>query len=144
MSISDRLAALMRRRGIRSQSQLARISGVPQSSIHRILARGDDYSVGTATLRKLAIALDSSVAWLTEGAEVMSAQAGQRISLGAAAPPAEPLHDGDMIEAMSILQRLSPDERRKVIAVLRLLRASQPDADTQAEASNDADMANSR
>lgn len=129
MNISSRLAALMRRRGIRSQSQLARISGVPQSSIHRILTRGEDYSVGTVTLRKLAGALDSSVAWLTEGAEVMSAHAGQRISLGAQPPPAtKTLDDGDMIEAVYILQRLSPDERRKVIAVLRLLRGT-PEAD---------------
>ena len=131
MNISSRLAALMRRRGIRSQSQLARISGVPQSSIHRILTRGEDYSVGTVTLRKLAGALDSSVAWLTEGAEVMSVHAGQRISLGPQPPAAKALDDGDMIEAVSILQRLSPEERRKVVAVLRLLRGN-ADAEPQA------------
>ncbi len=126
MTISDRLAALMRRRGIRSQSQLARISGVPQSSIHRILVRGEDYAAGTATLRKLAQALDSSVAWLAEGTEVMSSFAGQRLSLGGhggnvttAGPDEE--QDGDVLEVIHIFRRLSADERRKVLALLRLL-----------------------
>ncbi|MEI2415477.1 helix-turn-helix transcriptional regulator [Orrella sp. JC864] len=123
MTISDRLTALMRRRGIRSQSQLARISGVPQSSIHRILSRGENYSVGTGTLRKLAAALDTSVAWLSEGTEVLSPRGGRRLSLGVAeaAREADENQDGDVLEAIHIFQRLSPDERRKVLAVLRLL-----------------------
>jgi hypothetical protein len=41
MSLSQRLRTLMRWRGIHSQNQLARLSGVPQSCIHRILTRED-------------------------------------------------------------------------------------------------------
>ncbi|WYX32899.1 helix-turn-helix transcriptional regulator [Achromobacter denitrificans] len=57
----------MRWRGIKSQNQLARISGVPQSCIHRILTREDCYSPSRITLQRLARALDTSVPWLTDG-----------------------------------------------------------------------------
>lgn len=68
MSLSERLRALMRWRGIPSQNQLARLSGVPQSCIHRILTRPEDrYSPSRATLVSLARALDTSVPWLTDG-----------------------------------------------------------------------------
>ncbi|MFJ0761717.1 helix-turn-helix transcriptional regulator, partial [Bordetella bronchiseptica] len=67
MSQADRLRALMRWRGISSQNQLARISGVPQSTIHRILARGDAYAPTRATLERLARALHTTVPWLSDG-----------------------------------------------------------------------------
>ncbi|CFU63458.1 DNA-binding protein [Bordetella pertussis] len=57
----------MRWRGISSQNQLARISGVPQSTIHRILARGDAYAPTRATLERLARALHTTVPWLSDG-----------------------------------------------------------------------------
>lgn len=67
MSLSQRLRALMRWRGIHSQNQLARLSGVPQSCIHRILTREDRYSPARNTLVRLARALGTSVPWLTDG-----------------------------------------------------------------------------
>jgi hypothetical protein len=67
MSLAKRLRALMRWRGIHSQNQLARISSVPQSCIHRILTRADGYSPSRATLIRLAAALDTSVPWLSDG-----------------------------------------------------------------------------
>ena len=57
----------MRWRGIKSQNQLARISGVPQSCIHRILNRGDHYWPDRRTVLRLAEALDTSAVWLTDG-----------------------------------------------------------------------------
>lgn len=57
----------MRWRGIHSQNQLARLSGVPQSCIHRILTREDRYSPARNTLVRLARALGTSVPWLTDG-----------------------------------------------------------------------------
>lgn len=57
----------MRWRGIHSQNQLARLSGVPQSCIHRILTREDRYSPSRNTLVRLARALNTSVPWLTDG-----------------------------------------------------------------------------
>lgn len=67
MSLAQRLSALMRWRGIKSQNQLARISGVPQSCIHRILNRGDHYWPDRRTVLRLAKALDTSAVWLTDG-----------------------------------------------------------------------------
>jgi len=67
MSLAQRLRALMRWRGIHSQNQLARISRVPQSCIHRILTREDRYSPSRGTLLRLATALETSVPWLTDG-----------------------------------------------------------------------------
>jgi len=69
MSLAQRLRALMRWRGIHSQNQLARISRVPQSCIHRILTREDRYSPSRGTLLRLATALETSVPWLTDGVQ---------------------------------------------------------------------------
>ena len=110
----------MKRRGIKSQSQLARISGVPQSSIHRILARGDAYSPERPTLRKLAVALNTSVPWLADGVEVVDTRppcTRQNAPAGESLPA-----DGYIIEAAAILADLDPDDRRKIVAVLRLLQ----------------------
>jgi len=127
MTISARLKALMRVRGIRSQNQLARIAGVSQSSIHRILAHGDGYNAERQTLRKLAAALNSSVPWLAEGVETTQPWRGLADSpqpKPAAEPAAE--SDGYLIEATSILGRLSSDERKRIVAVLRLLDRRPP------------------
>ncbi|MGE8675868.1 MAG: helix-turn-helix domain-containing protein [Achromobacter kerstersii] len=87
MSLAKRLRALMRWRGIHSQNQLARISSVPQSCIHRILTRADGYSPSRATLIRLAAALDTSVPWLSDG--VISAVEPHGVSHGV--PHAVPL-----------------------------------------------------
>lgn len=71
MTLDLRLQALMRRRGIKSQSQLARLAGVSQSSIHRILLASPGYTPTRGTLVRLAHALDSSASWLSEGAAVL-------------------------------------------------------------------------
>lgn len=91
MSLAKRLRALMRWRGIHSQNQLARISSVPQSCIHRILTRADGYSPSRATLIRLAAALDTSVPWLSDG--VISAVEPHGVSHGVphAVPHAVPL-----------------------------------------------------
>jgi len=57
----------MRWRGIHSQNQLSRLSGVPQSCIHRILTREDHYSPARNTVVRLAQALGTSASWLTDG-----------------------------------------------------------------------------
>jgi len=125
MTISARLKALMRVRGIRSQNQLARIAGVSQSSIHRILVHGEDYNAERRTLRKLAKALDSSVPWLAEGVETIQPWRGLAAPSPRPAAPALPETDGEtdgyLAEATTILGRMTSDERKKIVAVLRLL-----------------------
>ena len=67
MTLAARLLSAMRRRGIRSQSQLARLSGVSQPSVHRILADPHGYVPGRRVITRLAQALDMSEAWLADG-----------------------------------------------------------------------------
>ena len=124
MTLAHRLRAQMRWRGIKSQNQLARISGVPQSSIHRILTRGDAYSPGRRTLQRLAQALDTSVRWLTDGIDTPQQPP------GAGPPPAAAPHqpgaqasaaDGYVAEMQVLMARLPTDARKKIVAIARLI-----------------------
>ena len=114
MSMSDRIDAVMRQRNIRSQSELARVADVPQSTVNRILTRGDSYSPAWGTVKKLADALGVSAVWLTEGDSTTAA------AEHLAAPVDAPL-DGWQLEALRILASLDEVDRRKVMGVLRLL-----------------------
>ncbi|MDQ2136887.1 helix-turn-helix transcriptional regulator [Alcaligenaceae bacterium B3P038] len=69
MTLATRLSARMRWRGITSQQELSRMSGVSQSCIHRILTLGDGYSPKRSTLLALARALDTTAVWLSDGIE---------------------------------------------------------------------------
>lgn len=152
MSLAKRLRALMRWRGIHSQNQLARISSVPQSCIHRILTRADGYSPSRATLIRLAAALDTSVPWLSDG--VISAvephgvphavshgsphgvprtDTAMQADRGAAAhafihtavPASAPEVDGYCAE-ICVLLRQQPDSTKKtVLSMVRLMVDSQ-------------------
>ncbi len=115
MSLSQRLYTLMRWRGIKSQSQLARISGVPQSCIHRILTRRDGYSPSRATLLRLARALDTCVPWLTDG--VMP---GADASGCPGAGP-EDHADGYDAEIRALLRQQPPATKKAVLMALRLM-----------------------
>jgi transcriptional regulator with XRE-family HTH domain len=125
MTMADRLRTLMRWRGIRSQRQLARLSGVPQTSIHRILTRDVSYMPTLTTLGRLSRALDTTIPWLSEGEQ----------SLGGVAHAAEPPRlrepspghhyhpecGGDAAELHMLMARLSEAERRHIVAIVRLL-----------------------
>lgn len=67
MTIGNRLDEAMRRAGIRSQTALARSSGVPQATISRTLKGGGKSGPETETIRKLAAACNVSFEWLSEG-----------------------------------------------------------------------------
>src|SRR3546814_17194739 len=90
MTLAQRLRARMQWQGINSQNQLARISGVPQSSIHRILTRTDTYAPARSTLQRLAAALDTTVPWLTDGVDGATPSSGRPPGAAGlhAAPPA--------------------------------------------------------
>ncbi|WP_313960310.1 helix-turn-helix transcriptional regulator [Bordetella genomosp. 13] len=113
MSLAYRLRAQMRWRGIKSQTQLARISGVAQPTIHRILKCDDTYMPARRTIQRLAHALDITPAWL-EGEP------------GATAPPhAVASTDGYDAEIRVLMARLPADARRKIVAVVRLIADEQ-------------------
>ena len=66
MSIATRLDRLMKAKKVRSQSSLARLSGVPQPTINRIL-KGQTDTPEFGTVKKLAAALGVQSTWLAEG-----------------------------------------------------------------------------
>lgn len=104
----------MRWRGIKSQSQLARISGVPQSCIHHILTRQDGYWPSRRTLLRLARALGTTAPWLTDGV---------------AAAPAEPPPErtgasepgGYCAEICALVSRQPHSAQRQILAAVRLM-----------------------
>jgi transcriptional regulator with XRE-family HTH domain len=68
MTIGGRLDQAMRDAGYKSQSALARASGVPQATISRILKSGDGaHGPAPDTLKRLAAACTVSFEWLNEG-----------------------------------------------------------------------------
>jgi transcriptional regulator with XRE-family HTH domain len=125
MTMADRLQTQMRWRGIRGQRQLARLSGVPQTSIHRILSRADGYMPALDTLARLARALGTTVSWLADGEQAVAGKA--RV----AEPPQlrepctgqhyHPECGGDAAELHMLMARLSEAERRHIVALVRLL-----------------------
>lgn len=66
MTIATRLDRLMQVRKVKSQSALARMAGVPQPTINRIL-KGQTDTPELGTIKKLAGALDVPATWLAEG-----------------------------------------------------------------------------
>lgn len=135
MTLDVRLQALMRRRGIKSQSQLARLAGVSQSSIHRILLATPGYMPTRAILIRLAHALDTSISWLSEGvAELhrperrrgnghadagIDADRGPGIGLGAGVPL------GPQSEWRQLFAQLPRAEREALLALARLMQQQQ-------------------
>ena len=132
MTLANRLRTLMRWRGIKSQSQLARISGVPQSSVHRILTRGEGYSPSRPTVARLAKALHTSVTWLTDGVDAPAHTHGAVLTLRDASPPPgfysspETLTDAYSAELHVLMQRLPEASRKKIVALVRLIVEGPP------------------
>jgi len=119
MTLANRLRTRMLWRGIRSQTQLARLSGVSQSSIHHILALGDAYAVKRETLRRLAAALGTSPAWL----------GGETDELPAMQEPGAPYAaDGYDAEMRALMARLPGPTRRKIVDIVRLIAENNPAA----------------
>jgi transcriptional regulator with XRE-family HTH domain len=121
MTMADRLRTLMRWRGIRSQRQLARLSGVPQTSIHRILTRDLGYMPAFNTLTRLARALDTTVLWLSDGDQSPHANEPPQLREPGAAQHYHPECGGDAAELHMLMARLSEAERRHVVALVRML-----------------------
>lgn len=70
MSFTDRLEYLMDRNGIKNKSELAKISGIPYTTIDGFYKKGSD-NIKLSTLRKLAKCLHCSLDYLTEESEVI-------------------------------------------------------------------------
>jgi len=107
----------MRWRGIKSQNQLARLSGVQQSTIQRILARGEHYAPQRITLTRLAQALNTTVPWLSDGVSVTPYPP----------PPSEPGHGH--AELLQLLYQLPSPLCCALVTLLRQIAALNRPAD---------------
>lgn len=67
MNLSARLDEAMRTAGYRSQTALAKASGVSQTAVNRILKRPGKQGPDTATIAKLASACGVTAEWLASG-----------------------------------------------------------------------------
>lgn len=94
VSIGDRLNQAMHTVGFGSQSELARVSGVPQPTIARILKSTGKSGPETETIRKLAAACRVSEQWLRNGTD----------------SPAQNALSADQIEWLRLLNLLSDDD----------------------------------
>lgn len=65
MSFTDRLEYLMQRNGIKNKSELAKISGIPYTTIDGFYKKGSD-NVKLSTLKKLSKCLHCSLDYLAE------------------------------------------------------------------------------
>ena len=70
MSFTERLEYLMRRNGINNKSELAKVSGIPYTTIDGFYKKGTD-NIKLSTLRKLAKCLHCSLDYLTEDSDVI-------------------------------------------------------------------------
>jgi phage repressor protein C with HTH and peptisase S24 domain len=87
MNIPLRLQEAMNRAGIKSQSELARGSGVPQPTINRILKGVGRQGPATETLRKLAAACKVPFQWLADGTGVEPYAGAQQRAMSAMPEP---------------------------------------------------------
>ena len=87
MTIPLRLQEAMNRAGIKSQSELARRSDVPQPTINRILKGVGRQGPATETLKKLAAACEVPFQWLGDGTGAQSRAGGQQEAVFAMPEP---------------------------------------------------------
>jgi hypothetical protein len=117
MTIADRLTHLMRWRGVKSQTRLARLCGVSQSCIHKILSRGDDYAVQCRTITKLARGLRTSVSWLLDGEEGSEQRFSRELCKKTSSG------DIDSLEIQALLEQLPHPVRKSLVVLLQHLAA---------------------
>lgn len=74
MSFTQRLEFLMKRNGISNKSELAKVAGIPYTTIDGFYKKGTD-NIKLSTLKKLARCLHCSLDYLTEESDVISVNA---------------------------------------------------------------------
>lgn len=122
MNISDRLDIAMRRAGYRSQSALARASGVSQPSINRILKKSGVSGPESDTIKKLAQACGVSFQWLLDGADVTTPSN----------PPILPLIHVTLaeLEMLTILRQANGDDQAIIADLFKTIadhQSAEPD-----------------
>ncbi|WP_158610255.1 helix-turn-helix domain-containing protein [Herminiimonas sp. KBW02] len=110
MTIGDRLDQAMKAARIKSQSELARLSGVPQATISRILKAVGSKGPETETIKKLAKACRVSFSWLNEGVNDPDSPE--------VATDSYPAMDKRIAHAVKLMQQMSEYQLNQMIKII--------------------------
>nr|WP_049831510.1 helix-turn-helix transcriptional regulator [Janthinobacterium sp. Marseille] len=120
MTIGNRLDQAMKAARIKSQSELARISGVPQATISRILKGVGSKGPETETVKKLAKACRVSFSWLNEGTAGDDEHAG-------AQEDSYPAMDKRIAHAVKLMQQMPEYKLNQTIKIIDTIAEPLPD-----------------
>ena len=115
MNIGNRLDQAMKLARIKSQSELSRLSGVPQATISRTLKDIGVKGPETETIRKLAKACRVTFAWLNEGEgqpHIVTSTIDNQVS---------PALDNRISDALQIMQQMPDDKLDQIIRIIDVL-----------------------
>lgn len=121
MSIGNRLDQAMKAARIKSQSELSRISGVPQATISRILKGTGAKGPETETVKKLARACKVSFIWLNEGEEASTASTSNRH-----APVIDTYLDKRIEHAVKLMQQMPEYKLNQVVKIIDAIAEPAP------------------
>lgn len=130
MTIGNRLDQAMKAARIKSQSELARISGVPQATISRILKGVGSKGPETETIKKLAKACRVTFSWLNEGvAEHADSEDG--------AIDSYPAMDKRIAHVVKLMQHMSDYQLNQTIKIIDTIAEPLPgDSTDKPDSSN--------
>ncbi len=120
MTIGNRLDQAMKAARIKSQSELARISGVPQATISRILKGVGSKGPETETVKKLAKACRVSFSWLNEGTAGDDEHAGSQ-------EDSYPAMDKRIAHAVKLMQQMPEYKLNQTIKIIDTIAEPLPD-----------------
>ncbi len=109
MNIGNRLDQAMKAARIKSQSELSRLSGVPQATISRILKDIGAKGPETETVKKLAKACRVSFTWLNEGEED---------SFPSSQSTTDPLLDQRIAHALRVMQQMPEYKLNQIVKII--------------------------
>lgn len=125
MNIGNRLDQAMKAARIKSQSELSRLSGVPQATISRILKDIGVKGPETETIKKLAKACKVSFIWLNEGE-------GPQYFSHTTEAQIPPVVDARIADALKIMQNLPDYKLDQIIKIIDVI--ADPFSEQQADA----------
>lgn len=123
MTIGNRLDQAMKAARIKSQSELARASGVPQATISRILKGVGSKGPETETVKKLAKACHVSFSWLNEG----SAGDSEHADSQEADKDSYPAMDKRIAHAIKLMQQMPEYKLNQTIKIIDTIAEPLPD-----------------
>jgi transcriptional regulator with XRE-family HTH domain len=136
MTIGNRLDLAMKAARIKSQSELARASGVPQATISRILKGVGSKGPETETIKKLAKACHVSFSWLNEGEDASGADLSAQSERG---EDSYPILDKRIVHAIKLMQQMPEYKLNQTIKIIDTIAEPLPDANRGKSASDNSD-----